>query len=142
MLRALLCLILLTVPSAADPLRLPGGTSVALPGTDLTVSLTDVTDARCPRDVDCIWEGTIRLELTVRGADTPPQTLVICNICEGATRSAAVVGLTLTLAGLEPSTADLAALNRPARLADYTAPVTVTLTLAPTGGPQETLPKG
>jgi len=125
MLRALLCLALLTVPATANPLRLPGGTAVALPGTDLTMTLTDVTETRCPPDLRCIWEGPIRLELTVGGPDTPPQTLVICNICKVATESATVAGLTLVLIGLAPSTADLAALNRPARLADYTALVTV-----------------
>jgi hypothetical protein len=125
---ALACLSFVTSPGLAEPLRLPGGMSTAVPGSGLSLTMTKVQDQRCPPDVDCFWEGMIRLEMTLSHdlPDGPPDHLIVlCNLCEGATREATVAGLTFALQGLDPSTADLAALGRTVKLTDYTALVTV-----------------
>ncbi len=121
---ALLCLPLAT-PAVIETFRLPGGTPTDIGGAILT--LTEVQDQRCPPDVDCYWEGLIRLTLTLAAADGPVETIILCNLCEGATREATVAGLTLSMTGLEPSTADLAVLRRPTKLTDYTAVVTTSV---------------
>ncbi len=130
MFRALAFLCLLTTPVAAETLRLTGGTPTSVPGTAVRIILTEVQDQRCPPDVDCFWEGMMRVSLNLYDdlhRARPNFYIVLCNLCEGVTRERTIDGLTLSLAGLEPSTADLAALGRPPRLEDYTALVTVAL---------------
>jgi hypothetical protein len=128
MFRTLAFLCLLAAPAPAETLRLTGGTPTPVPGTELRVTLTEVQDQRCPPDVDCYWEGMIRISLMVyydlhRAPAAFP--IFLCNLCDGATRQMTTEGFTFALEGLEPSTADLAALGRPVELADYTVLVTV-----------------
>jgi hypothetical protein len=125
MLRAIALACLFAQPVHAGPLRLPGGTPTPVSGTALSLTLTDVQDQRCPPEVDCYWEGMIRLTLTVTPTGGAVETVVLCNLCDGATREATVAGHILSLTGLDPTTADLAALGRAITLADYTAIVAV-----------------
>lgn len=125
MLRTAALLCLLAAPVPADTLRLRGGTPTPVSGTALSLTLTDVQDQRCPPEVDCYWEGMIRLTLTVAPTGGTVETVVLCNLCDGATREATVAGHILSLTGLDPTTADLAALGRAITLADYTAIVAV-----------------
>ena len=92
----------------------------ALGDSGLTVVLIDITDQRCPAGVECYWEGMIRVELRVETPGAPAQTVVLCNLCDDATRDAKVGEVTLTLMGLAPTTEALAGLGRAATLSDYT----------------------
>jgi len=117
-------LALIALATAAHPLTpaeitLTGGRVQPIPGTGISLILTEVTDHRCPPGVTCVWEGLIRAEITVMPPLPGPQQITLCNLCEGASRSATTAGLTLTLVSLAPSTEDLAKLGRAPRLPDY-----------------------
>ena len=105
-------------PQVFPQLTVPGGPLVALPDTDITLTLTEVEDQRCPAGVDCVWAGMIRVGLTVR-TPTSQQEILLCNQCEGATDLATAAGVTFGLVGLQPSTEELAKLGRAPVLADY-----------------------
>ena len=123
---ALATLALIGLASAAFPLTpkiypqitLTGGEAQAVPDTDITLLVTKVDDARCPPDVDCYWEGMIRIEITV-STPTTKQDIVLCNLCDDARDLADAAGLTFGLIGLAPSTEELAKLGRAAELGDY-----------------------
>lgn len=104
---ATLALIALTGAAPAQPLpdiTLTGGEAQPIPGTAISLVLTDVTDHRCPPGVACVWEGLIRAELTLLSPSPGPQQITLCNLCDGASRSTTAAGLTFTLVGLAPST--------------------------------------
>lgn len=101
-------------------MSLAGGQAVYLPQSETMVRFAAVQDMRCPSAANCIWEGLIRVELELAVPGDPPETLVLCNMCEDATRSAAYGGYTLTLHGLEPGRAVLDPLSRLITLQDYT----------------------
>lgn len=127
---ALLALALVTLPAGAEPhsttLMLQGGISTADSQSGSTLTLTGITDQRCPPEVDCYWEGMIRLEVTVLPATGTAETIILCNLCDDGSRSADAAGISLHFDALEPSTADLDRLGRPPVLSDYTATITLT----------------
>lgn len=41
------------------------GETTTIASTDLTVTLADVADSRCPHGVTCVWEGEARVTLRV-----------------------------------------------------------------------------
>ncbi|MBL9051994.1 MAG: hypothetical protein JNK19_17910 [Tabrizicola sp.] len=135
--RLALSLVFACLASAAYPLTtklypelaLRGGEATPVPDTGITLLLTDITDGRCPPEADCTWEGMIRAEITVTTPDTPPQTIILCNLCEDGTSIVTAAGQTLALIGLTPSTEELARLGRAPRLTDYT----LTVSYAPAG---------
>jgi hypothetical protein len=121
--RILTALVLTVTPALAQtpPLALFGTTPTPVPGTDVTVQLTGVTDQRCPVDVACVWQGMIRLELAVTAGTNAPEPVILCNTCEGAGPDAVVTGgYKMHLREVFPSTADLAVLGHDPVLADYT----------------------
>jgi hypothetical protein len=122
-----ICAVILPLsPVFADALefRVKGGETVGLAGADATVTLTDVVDQRCPSYADCYWEGMIRVELTVtQGAAS--EVIVLCNLCDGATREVEVAGQVVTLARLEPGQDVLDPLSRLVVLEDYTVVLAV-----------------
>jgi len=125
-----LALAALPLPLAAEVpaeeeriLLLPGDRDVTDTASGATFRLTGVTDQRCPPDVLCYWEGTIRLEIKVQAAPGESRTVILCNICDDGSRTADLPGMTLRLEGLEPSTAELAARARLPVLQDYTASI-------------------
>lgn len=105
-------------PQVFPQLTLPGGAPVAVPDTDITLTLTEVEDQRCPAEVDCFWEGMIRVHLTV-STPVAKQEILLCNLCDNATDLAAAAGVRFGLIGLDPSTGDLAKLGRAPVLGDY-----------------------
>jgi hypothetical protein len=113
-----LILSLVSAMAAAGELRVKAGEVSNLPGTEATIALTAVVDQRCPSDVDCYWEGLIRVEVTVTDGATS-QVIVLCNMCDEATREAVVAGLRVTLMRLEPGRDVLDRLSRLTVLADY-----------------------
>lgn len=42
------------------------GKTVEIKSERLTITLTDISDSRCPTDVTCVWEGEIALNLIVK----------------------------------------------------------------------------
>ena len=120
--------VLLAAPvRAADPaISLPGGAVAALMGSDLRLELVEVTDARCPTDVACVWEGTIRLVIRIDRGGPADQILVLCNTCDDGGRMATAAGYQFDLVGLEPAQKVIDALGRAPTVADYTGLVQIT----------------
>ena len=89
--------------SAGDErVELRVGASATLPGTTSTVTFVRVTsDSRCPKGVQCIWEGDAAVELRVAPSDGEPQTLTL-HTNDRFARQAAVGGVTVALESLEP----------------------------------------
>ncbi|MFN4193566.1 MAG: hypothetical protein ACK4FR_11535 [Tabrizicola sp.] len=109
-------------PEIFPQLTLPGGEPTRVPGTDITLTLTEVEDQRCPAGVDCFWEGIIRVRLSVM-QDGAIQEITLCNRCADNADLATAAGQTFGLIGLAPSTDQLAKLGRAPELTDYTATV-------------------
>lgn len=109
-------------PELFPEITLQGGVAQVLPETGTTLILTRVEDSRCPAGVDCVWEGMIRVELTVKSAASEEQ-IILCNQCDDASGLATAAGQTFGLIGLAPSTEDLARLGRAPELADYAVTV-------------------
>lgn len=42
-----------------------------------------VEDSRCPKDVNCVWEGVATAEIEVMGLETRPMTLRISTLTQG-----------------------------------------------------------
>lgn len=42
-----------------------------------------VEDSRCPKDVNCVWEGAATAEIEVMGLETRPMTLKISTVNQG-----------------------------------------------------------
>lgn len=119
-------LLLPTLALAKDQtLQLTGGTTTQIPGSDLSLTLTNVQDSRCNPLADCVWEGMIRVTIAVSGGKSAPQTIDLCNMCDGATRKATIAGWTVELVRLEPSQDLLYAMNRLTVLQDYTVELMV-----------------
>lgn len=117
---ALLTLIASVAMADAQPeVTLQGGVAATVPDTGATLLLTDITDQRCPSNVECFWEGMIRAEVTVTSSAGAATDIVLCNLCDDGTRTATVAGLDLTLVALSPKKDDIGALGRDPLLADY-----------------------
>lgn len=114
-------------PELLPEITLQGGQGQVVPGTDVTLLLTGVDDSRCPPELDCYWEGTIRAEITVMTAKPELVQIVLCNLCDDGESLVTVAGLTFGLVRLAPSTEELAKLDRAPRLTDYA----LTLNYAP-----------
>lgn len=132
LLPAILALTLAALPLAAEtppaqprPLDLPGDRDVTDPASGAVFRLTEVTDQRCPHDVECYWEGMMRVGIAVQLASGERQVVILCNLCDEGGRAAELAGMTLRFEGLEPSTAALAGRARMPVLQDYTAQITV-----------------
>ena len=110
-------------------LALPGGETVMMgaqsPVPGLTLTLTEVTDQRCPSAADCYWEGTIRAVIAVQNGAGAVQMVVLCNLCDDGHRTAVAAGVTLTLDHLKPRVEVIEGLGRAAVLADYVVVVGV-----------------
>ena len=121
---ALLALLPGIAHAAEIAVRAEGPTLV--PGTNISLTLMDVTDQRCPANVACIWEGLIRVELSVTNGTDAPKTIVLCNLCDGATRDAGMPGHTVSLLRLDPPVEFFLPLNRNPMLHDYTVTLAIT----------------
>ena len=114
-------------PVAAEvaPVALPGDVVLAIEGEGLSVSLTEVRDVRCPSEVRCVWEGEIRVILTLHPGSPTAQELVLCNWCTDGERSSLAAGYRFELVRLDPPVAVIEDLGRPAVVTDYTVYVTI-----------------
>lgn len=125
----------LAVPAWADdltlavtggtPLILPEGGVLGLDGPGVELEIIAVTDQRCPSDIECYWEGMIRVELTVTSGDIV-DTLILCNACDDGHRDGAAAGYAFTLFRVDPARDALLRLDRMPVPSDYTLLLTVT----------------
>jgi hypothetical protein len=126
MLRTLAALLCLATPALADQIiDLQGGVPTPIPGTDLTVMFSAITDNRCPSNTTCAWEGMIKAEITVLTGTRTPTTLILCNACDEAGIPQTVAGKTFTLGKLSPTPEFLSLVSRTIDLELYTLQVTV-----------------
>ena len=101
-------------------ISVPGGSAVYLPASETIVLFRAVQDVRCPSAVRCVWEGLIRVDLELAVPGDQPETVVLCNACDYATRTARYGRHTITLLRLEPGREVLDPLSRLVQLSDYT----------------------
>ena len=88
--------------SSDDVIELRVGASAALPGTSSTVTFVRVvSDARCPKWVQCIWEGDAAVELRVQPS-TGDATTINLHTSDRFEQQASVGGVTVTLERLQP----------------------------------------
>jgi hypothetical protein len=121
--------------AAAETLRVtvPGGEAVTVPGTELVLTLTRVTDRRCPSIEDlrrgmtirCGSTGLIAMTFSAVLSGQTPKPIYICNDCFSVGRQSSVGPYRITLLKLKPTTEELAKLDRPAAMADYRVVVEV-----------------
>ena len=120
-------LLALATPALADQtIDLPGGVPTPVPGTAITLMLTQITDKRCPADRLCRTQGEIRAEIAVLNGTSATTSFILCNACKDATARARLAGMSFTLVQLSPSRAVLDPIGRNPQLSDYTLQVTVT----------------
>jgi hypothetical protein len=110
----------------ATEIEVAANTPTPVPATDIILTLTDVTDQRCPSTADCFWEGMIRVEIAVIKGTDAAQTIVLCNRCDDALRDTVVYGTKIELRRLAPGRDVLDPLSRNPMLSDYTVTVDVT----------------
>ena len=78
------------------------GATATLPGTTISVTFVRVvSDGRCPKGVQCIWEGDAAVELRAGPAGADTQTLTL-HTNDRFERQATVGGVTVRLEQLEP----------------------------------------
>ncbi len=65
-----------------------------------------VEDSRCPKDVNCVWEGAATAEIEVMGLETRPMTLRVSTVNQGAkySKMQQFNGYNITLDQLTPGT--------------------------------------
>ena len=73
------------------------GQSVAVPGTMVTISFTDITDSRCPQSVSCVWEGDAAVRLESSGS-----AIVLHTTPAAGSASARLGDLTVSLVDVKP----------------------------------------
>ena len=66
------------VASPGVEFNLAIGKTATLSGSDYRITFNRVTeDSRCPIDVQCVWAGDARIELTISRASAPIDTRVV-----------------------------------------------------------------
>ena len=68
---------------------------------------TMIEDSRCPKDVNCIWEGVATAEVELMGLYTRPQTVRLnsmTNSAKGYSKSQSFNGYTISLVEVQPQT--------------------------------------
>lgn len=96
-----------TVESAvvADPgvaFSLPVGKTATVNGTSVRITFNRVTDdSRCPVDVQCVWAGDAKIELTIIGQGGPADAKVIS--ITPPNNEVTSGNLRIRLVGLEPA---------------------------------------
>ncbi|QQS32420.1 MAG: hypothetical protein IPM50_12245 [Acidobacteriota bacterium] len=81
--------------------NIAAGTSAYVKGARLTIKFVEVVeDSRCPRDVNCIWEGNAKVKLLVSKGRKRSQEVELNSGVEPTTVS--VFGYDLSLKDLTP----------------------------------------
>ncbi|HTM31352.1 MAG TPA: hypothetical protein VL263_08600 [Vicinamibacterales bacterium] len=88
--------------SSDERIDLRIGATATLPGTATTVTFVRVvSEGRCPKGVQCVWEGDAAVELRVAPAGGDAQTITL-HTNDRFERQAVIGGVTVRLEQLEP----------------------------------------
>lgn len=111
------------VADPGTPFTLPVGKTAVLKGNIARITFNRVTDdSRCPLDVQCVWAGDARIEVTVERSGAPAETTVISVTPPNNEVTAG--GLRLRLVGLAPAPKQ----SEPSASRAYVAQLVVTTT--------------
>ncbi len=111
-------------PPEPREILVTAGTETIDGQTGTTFRLTAVTDQRCPPEVDCYWEGMMRVEITTH-AGAEDRVMILCNRCDDGDGITKLPGMMVRFDGLEPSTEELGRKARLPVLQDYTVRLTL-----------------
>jgi hypothetical protein len=91
-----------TATMLAEKIELRVGESARLGSSDLTVVFEKVdSDGRCPKGVQCVWEGDAVVRLSI-GAPKQTRTTVLLHTHPDGQREAESAGFRLRLEALDP----------------------------------------
>lgn len=114
-------------PSAAKTARLGEGftlkvgESALIEAEAFQVKFVDVaSDSRCPKDVQCVWEGDATVRIRVQKADAAKRRLEL-HTASREKDTASAAGYEVRLLRLEPAPVS----SKPTRQADYVATLSV-----------------
>ncbi|MDJ0363788.1 hypothetical protein QMK33_01390 [Hymenobacter sp. H14-R3] len=99
-------------------------TTIALtPGHTVQATLTEVSDSRCPADVQCITAGYVAVGVSLSEGQAPPVSLRLCLGCNARNQPGTIDSVAVTL-NQKPYWARLLALRpAPASPSNTPAPV-------------------
>lgn len=108
--------------TVAATLELGVGDTARVPETPASVTFVRVVeDSRCPKGVQCVWEGDATIEVRVMWDGAEPE-LVQLHLTRRTTGDVVAKGLRLSLHRLDPYPEQ----NRPIDSRDYRAALVVT----------------
>lgn len=78
-------------PNEDFSLAVNKATQVAAEDARLEVAVTELSESRCPTDVDCTWQGQASVKVELRGGGQPVQTAALClGACRNDTAAVVV----------------------------------------------------
>ncbi|RDJ31606.1 MAG: hypothetical protein DWQ18_06045 [Crenarchaeota archaeon] len=80
-------------------IKLSVGETAEIKSKQLAITLDDISDSRCPKDVTCIWEGEVTATLSITKGDDKSSTI---EIKTSETTSVEFSTYSLTLTNTEP----------------------------------------
>ena len=64
-----------------DPFILMGGQAAFIKGGDLQITFESILeDSRCPQDVECVWEGEAKVQLSILHIGNSSETLILSTL--------------------------------------------------------------
>jgi hypothetical protein len=79
---------------------------------DLTISITDIQDSRCPKNIDCYWTGEVKVTVQVSSA-TNEETILLTTPPVTGTNNAKVGNYKLTLLDVAPYPGEIVPTDTP-----------------------------
>jgi hypothetical protein len=79
---------------------------------DLTISITDIQDSRCPKNIDCYWTGEVKVTVQVSSA-TNEETILLTTPPVTGTNNAKVGNYKLTLLDVAPYPGEVVSTDTP-----------------------------
>ena len=65
-----------------SPFEIPLNGKVSIDSENIELSLSEITDVRCPADVQCFWAGNAKLNLTMSTNGTEKQLSLCIGQCD------------------------------------------------------------
>lgn len=110
-------------PSLDEAFGLRVGASAHVAGTSLEVGFVGVSgDSRCPKDVQCVWEGDATVRIRLGGGEDPEQIAEL-HTAQGRERTAVHGEYGVRLQRLDPRPLS----ERPVEASEYCAILEVTV---------------
>lgn len=86
----------------------------------LVINVKSIQDSRCPKDVQCVWQGEGRLTINVSLGSTEYKDVKLCLDCSSTDKTPSKTELilngkayTLSLTGIEPFPSSLVQVSKP-----------------------------